>query len=239
MKALIQIDGCMFAAIDEFSTFVDAIDERGGGNADRSRYLSLWSGVSWKKKTKTAGLESVENPRFQFTSFLQNFFLMDMIVNRNQFDGFLPRFIVATPKEVFVPIKEKMQQVFGPEDLDMEDLLSSMHSCFYPQGVTFKVDGEAMKPFEAFHDDYVMNERKKDLFDDKKSMILSKAIGNVLRISGIQAALRYGEALSRGDDVPEQPVICKEDMMRSISLVKYSVECMMSLVEVLDDRKVI
>ena len=33
-------------------------------------------------------------------------------MNTNQYDGFIPRFVVATPKEVFIPLKSKMQPCF-------------------------------------------------------------------------------------------------------------------------------
>ena len=237
MQNLLQNDGMTCAAIDEFSTFIDMLDSKQTGNAERSRYLSLWSGMSWQKKTKTAGLETITNPRFQFCSFLQNFYLMDMIVNNNQFDGFLPRFLVATPKEIFVPLKEKMKPVLEDEMIDISQVLSTLHENFFNGGVTWSLSENALKLFEEFHDIYVMNEREKDLFDDKKSMILSKAIGNVLRVSGIQAAMREAvNSIKNDTEMVENFIVTAEDMQRAMNIVKYSVRCLTSLVDSLSGK---
>ena len=70
-------------------------------------------------------------------------------------------------------------------------------------------------------------------------MILSKAVGNVLRVSGVQAAMRYAIMTIHNEDLPEELLITAIDMKRSIITVKYSVECLLALVMSLDDQKVI
>ena len=235
MKTLLDNQGTVFAAVDEFCTFLDSLDSKSQGNAERARYLSLWSGVAWQKITKTLGSEIIHNPRFQFTSFLQNYFLMDMMLNSNQFDGFLPRFLVSTPQEVFVPLREKMNTHFDDSDVPMQDILDLIHSHFFSHGKTFDLSPEALVLFEQFHDVFVMEGRQNDRFDDKKSMILSKAIGNTLRISGIQAALRMAsQAIHIGDDMSDSCTIIALDMERAITIVKYSVGCLTTLVDSLD-----
>ena len=56
-------------------SFLDSIDKNSNGNAERSGYLSLWSGSPWSKKTKHGGQVSIDNPRFQFVGFNQNYVL--------------------------------------------------------------------------------------------------------------------------------------------------------------------
>ena len=72
LSALIQNDGCLLSMVDEFSTFLDTLDKNSNGNAERARYLSLWSGSDWSKRTKNGGLEVILNPRYNFTGFNQN-----------------------------------------------------------------------------------------------------------------------------------------------------------------------
>ena len=55
-------NGCVLCAVDEFNTFMDGIDRNSNGNVERSRYLSLWSGCTWSKKTKHGGLCEIEHP---------------------------------------------------------------------------------------------------------------------------------------------------------------------------------
>ena len=55
MSTLTENNGSVLCAVDEFSSFLDAIDKNSNGNVERARYLSLWSGSSWSKKTKHGG----------------------------------------------------------------------------------------------------------------------------------------------------------------------------------------
>ena len=92
MHALQENDGSVIAFIDEFSTFMDSLDKGSTGNSERARYLSLWSGSAWSKRTKNDGLEVVESPRYQLASFLQSFYLINHIVNDVSYDGFFRGF---------------------------------------------------------------------------------------------------------------------------------------------------
>ena len=78
MSTLKNNDGSLLCAVDEFSTFLDAMDKNTNGQSERFRYLSLWSGSCWRKNTKQAGLIEIKNPRFNFTGFNQNFFLINI-----------------------------------------------------------------------------------------------------------------------------------------------------------------
>ena len=55
MGTLKANNGSVMCAVDEFATFLDALDKNSNGNAERSRYLSLWSGIDWSKKRNTEG----------------------------------------------------------------------------------------------------------------------------------------------------------------------------------------
>lgn len=238
LSTLKKNNGSVLCAVDEFSTFLDAMDKNSNGSAEKSRYLSLWSGCNWSKKTKHAGLEEIENPRFQFVGFNQNYYLINMIMNTNHFDGFLPRFLVATPKERYTTPSEKITASKEQDNLNMQTIFNKIFNTFFKQGFTFKLDQDALKVFESYHDNDVLEFRKNDVFEDTKSMIKSKSIGNVLRIAGIQSAVR--SAIQSNEDGLID-LSCVEvttiDIERALNLVNYSVECLFSLIDATNSSK--
>ena len=56
MSVLKENDGSVYCAVDEFTTFLDAMDKNSNGHGERFRYLSIWSGSIWSKRTKQGGL---------------------------------------------------------------------------------------------------------------------------------------------------------------------------------------
>ena len=237
MCTLRDNDGSIMCSVDEFSTFLDSIDKHSNGNAERARYLSLWSGSPigsrWSKKTKNCGLEEICQPRFQFAGFNQNYFLMNMILNTNQYDGFLLRFLVSTPEEVYVKLQDKIIAAETLDGLEMSKLFALVFQTFFKDGCILKLSEEAMVLFASYHDQEVLEFRKKDKFEDIKSMIMSKSIGNVLRVAGIQCALRIAlEAFKKDKTIDTEDLqIQLIDMERAVVIVKYSVECLISLID--------
>ncbi|XP_066929300.1 uncharacterized protein [Clytia hemisphaerica] len=231
MTTLHENNGSVLCAVDEFSTFLDAMDKNSNGNVERSRYLSLWSGSSWSKKTKHGGKVEIEDPRFSFYGFNQNYFLINMIVNSNHFDGFLPRFLVATSEEEYVPITEKIAASKTKVPLCIQNLFDKIFKHFYYKGHVFELDTEAFTLF-ASYDQKVLDFRKADVFEDMKSMIMSKSIGNVLRVAALQCALRVVTSNLDADDLSNLDfTIGMVDMERAITLVTYSVNCLIALID--------
>ena len=152
-----------------------------------------------------------------------------MILYRNQYDGLLPRFLVATPEEVYVKLQDKII----PDELEMSKLFALVVQTFFKDGCIFKLSKEAMVLFASYHDQEVLEFRKKDKFEDIKSMIMPKSICNVLRVAGIQCALRIAlEALKKDKTVDTEDLQTQLiDMERAVVIVKYSVECLLSPVE--------
>ena len=229
MSTLNENNGSVLCAVDEFSSFLDAMDKNSNGNVERSRYLSLWSGSTWSKKTKHGGHIQITEPRFQFVGFNQNYFLLNMVMNNNHFDGFLPRFLVATPKEEYITLKEKVDAAKSECQIDMQSVFNRIFQTFFNSGYTFNLDEESLQLFSSYHDNDVLEFRKADVFEDVKSMIKSKSVGNVLRVAGIQCALRA--AIKNTEIDKTDLVIIKEDMERALVLVKYSLECLFSLID--------
>ena len=188
MVQLRENDGSLLSMVDEFCTFVDSLDKNANGNSERSRYLSLRLGVHWAKRTKNNGLEEISNPRFHLCGFNQNYFLINMIGHSDQHDGFLARFLVASPSEVFVTLDKNIKANFE-STIDMIDVFHIVNRLF-EKGHVFRVDVDALDVFRDFHDNYVLQERERDKFEDQKSMLLSKSCGNALRVAAVQCALR-------------------------------------------------
>ena len=149
----------MLCAVDEFSTFLDSLDKNSNGQCERSRYLSLWSGCSWRKNTKQAGLIEIENPRFQFTGFNQNFFLINLLKKGSHYDGFFPRFLMATPKEVFVNLMDKINAGEEEDSIDMENLMLKIFNEFFHNGCEFNLSDEALALLATYHDTEVVQKR--------------------------------------------------------------------------------
>ena len=190
MSTLQENNGSVLCAVDEFSTFLDNLDKNSNGNAERSRYLSLWSGATWSKKTKNGGLVQIKDPRFNFTGFNQNFFLINLILKGNNYDGFLTRFLVATPQEIFTKLGDKIAAGDEDDTVDMQLIMNIIYNKF-KTGCTFKLSKEALRRLSDYHDDDVIVQRMNDKYDDLKGSLLSKSISNVLRVAAVQCALRY------------------------------------------------
>ena len=107
-----------------------------------------------------------------------------MIGHSDQHDGFLARFLVASPSEVFVTLDKKIKANFE-STIDMVDVFHIVNRLF-EKGHVFRVDVDALDVFRDFHDNYVLQERERDKFEDQKSMLLSKSCGNVLRVAAVQ-----------------------------------------------------
>lgn len=187
MAALKDNQGSVYCAVDELKSFLDLMDKN-GGHAERCRYLSLWSGLDWSKRTKGTGICEITNPRFNFTSFNQNYFLIDLLLNSAHYDGFLPRFLVATPDEVFVGLDEKMKASKEREQINMRRIIRQIYK-YFRSGCIFVFDEKALNKFKQY-DQEVLDERKSDRFDDMKSMVLAKSVNNLIRVSAVQCALR-------------------------------------------------
>ena len=187
LSALKDNKGNVYCAVDELKAFLDVMDKN-GGHAERCRYLSLWSGLNWSKRTKGSGNNEVRNPRFNFTSFNQNYFLMELLLNNSHYDGFLPRFLVATPDEVFIGLDEKIDASKEHEPVNMRKLFRQLYGKFR-NGCIFVFDDEALEIFKMY-DQEVLDARREDRFDDMKSMVLAKSVNNLIRVAAIQCALR-------------------------------------------------
>ena len=89
-----------------------------------------------------------------------------------------------------------------------------------------------MDLFASYHDQEVLEFRKKNKYEDIKGMIMSKSIVNVLRVAGIQCALRVALEAFRKDKIidTEDLQIQLIDMGRAVVIVKYSVDCLISLI---------
>ena len=104
MQSMRLNNGTVMACHDEFSTFNDSLDKGNSGSCEKSRYLSLYSGASWSKKTKTSGNIEVIDPRLNMFAFTQPYYAAQFARN-NLSDGFYQRFLISVPREVYVKRK--------------------------------------------------------------------------------------------------------------------------------------
>jgi len=74
---------------DEFASFNDNLDKGTSGSSEKAR-LSLYSGSTWSKKTKTSGCFEMHDPRFNMIAFTQPYYTAQF-ARSNQLDGFFIR----------------------------------------------------------------------------------------------------------------------------------------------------
>ena len=200
----------------------------------------IWSGATWSKNTKNSGLVEIKNPRFHFTGFNQNFFLINLILKGNNYDGFLTRFLVATPQEIYTKLGDKINAGDQDDTVDMQNIMNIIYRK-YINGCTFKLSEEALHSLTVYHDDDVLVNRMNDKYDDLKGSLLSKSISNVIRVAAVQCALSFG--VEKENDIADSNditvsegdklfmYISGENMIAAINIVKYSVKCITSLVD--------
>ena len=197
-------DGSILCAPDEFSSFVDGMDKHSTGNSDRARYLSLHSGSSWSKRIKGGNLE-LKNPRFNFCSFIQNYPLAQSMTNANHYEGFYPRFLIATPAEVFTKFAEKVHNSEIQQEIDMNKVIQRIYDDYHPGINYINLSKEATELLADYHDNVVVRHREEMPFEDMKTMVLSKSISNLIRVSAIISAIRVAAAEVSVAVVPPLP----------------------------------
>ena len=94
------------------SIYNDNLDKGVPGFSEKARYLSLYSGSKWSKKTRISGCIEMSSPRFNMCAFTQPFYAVNYAQN-NVSDGFYQRFILSVPEEVYIKIKKKKELIQG------------------------------------------------------------------------------------------------------------------------------
>eukprot|EP00111_Clytia_hemisphaerica_P007161 TCONS_00020809-protein len=144
MKSLQDNDGCLMAVHDEFASFNDALDKGSSGSSEKSRYLSLYSGTSWSKNTKTKGKSDVIDPRLSLIAYTQPYYATQFARN-NFYDGFFQRFLLSMPDEVFISMKDKKLCMAEKQNLiDMKNVLSTIYTECRKEPKDMQLNNEAM-----------------------------------------------------------------------------------------------
>ena len=94
LKAMKENNESILCVNDEFATFTDNLDRGTSFNYEKSRFLSLYSGKGWSKRTKTNGNYDLEQPRFNMISFTQPHYAAQFAKGNVQ-DGFFQRFLLS------------------------------------------------------------------------------------------------------------------------------------------------
>jgi hypothetical protein len=227
MKAMSENNGTSLGIYDEFATFLDGLDKGANSTFERSRYLSLFNGSTWSKKTKTSGSLILKDPRFNLLSFTQPYSLISFARQSNR-DGFFQRFLITCPKEVYVRIEEKESTIDKSCDvMDMYKVLAEIYntSCA-TKTTTLKLSDEAMEIYRIAHDENV-DYREKELFKEELLSIKIKSLGHLLRVAGVINRLREANSKCLDEIYEYKDVVSGEDMFMARNLVQYSVQTSM------------
>ena len=227
MQSMRQNKGCIMACHDEFSTFNDGLDKGSSGSSEKSRYLSLYSGSSWSKKTKTSGNVEVKDPRLNMFAFTQPYYAAQF-ARGNLSDGFYQRFLISVPQEVFIKRQDKMkirdQQIAL---INMRDVLQYIYNMCSEKDIQLKFSEEGELLYEKHHDS-IVEFRQEDVFEEAKLSIKSKSLGLLMRISGVISLLRLAtenlpcSGMKQACD-PCEILVHKNDAEMALKIVDYSV----------------
>ena len=148
MQSMRLNNGCIMGCYDEFASFNDSLDKGSSGSSEKARYLSLYSGTKWSKKTKTSGCVEVDDPRFNMIAFTQPFYATQF-ARTNQVDGFFQRFLLSIPKERYVKIKEKRDEINKEEELiDMKLVMNNIYNRCVNQPLVLTLNHDAVELYE-------------------------------------------------------------------------------------------
>ena len=200
MMAMHDNNGTILSSKDEFASFNISFDKTSSSNMEKSRFLSLYSCTPWSRTTKTNGVMSIQDPRFNLISFTQPLYMATFAKNSTS-DGFFQRFLTSVPKEMFIKRREKKAMLTENEDknkLDMENVLRNMYKDGRKNKINLILSSDAEEYYDAHHDGVVVDYRQEDLYEEGNVSIKSKSVGLAMRLSGVICLLRnYSEAVLR------------------------------------------
>ena len=213
-------DRSVISINDEFSNFVESLDNGSKKSNEKSRILTLYNGSNWSKKTKTAGSFQIDNPRFTIIGFTQPDYLIEFCCSpANVRDGFFQRFLVCIPNEVFIKrqqIKEAINNT-NEGNMDMKGKLKKIYKWCGEDDLVIPLSKEAENVYDEYYD-AIVDFRRAERHNNYKVSVKSKSRGLSLRLSGIICLLR--NALGDTNDF----VISKNDYLMALEIVRYSVD---------------
>ena len=226
MQAMRLNNGCILGCHDEFACFNDNLDKGSSGSSERARYLSLYSGSSWSRKTKTSGCIEMTDPRYSMIAFTQPFYATQFAM-KNKMDGFFQRFLVSVPKETYIKMSEKRDLLIQNEHiLDMQSVMGNIYDRCCKEKLTLEFVGEAKELYDAFYDP-IVDFRRENVFEESRLSVKSKSLGLVMRVSGIICLLK--NAIDKpGDNINK---VTKSDFEMASRIVECSVDTAFSLLK--------
>ena len=245
--------GSVISLNDEFSTFIDGLDNGKNSVADKSRILSLYNGSSWSKKTKTSGSFHLSSTRFNLVAFTQPNYLINFSRDKlNQCDGFFQRFLIGCPQEVYIKMEEQQESLKRTNDnVNMGSVLKDIFDhCKEPCEI--HLSKEAAELYKEYFNG-IVDFRYEEKYDDNKVSIKSKSRGLSLRIAGVLALLRHfseshqrtvSEEAHQSEELPSTSnsseisydevkviEITKDDYSMALNITNYSVNIAFKLIE--------
>ena len=245
--------GSVISLNDEFSTFIDGLDNGKNSVADKSRILSLYNGSSWSKKTKTSGSFHLSSTRFNLVAFTQPNYLINFSRDKlNQCDGFFQRFLIGCPQEVYIKMEEQQESLKRTNDnVNMGSVLKDIFD-YCKEPCEIKLSKEAAEIYKDYFNS-IVDFRYEEKYDDNKVSIKSKSRGLSLRIAGVLALLRHfseshqrtvSEEAHQSEELPSTSnsseisydevkviEITKDDYSMALNITNYSVNIAFKLIE--------
>jgi hypothetical protein len=159
---------------------------------------------------------------FNVAGFVQ----LDVIVgllNGNDYDGFADRQFFVCPPEVDADYDEMRAMPEGTPDFKrISTIIDEEHSKDETNFYTLHEDAHV--EFVAYHDELNERKRQEHQRDRDRNSVLSKAKGQVIRLSSVSCVLRQAICKSSDETFEWSYIIPKQEMLNAMFLMNYLVE---------------
>ena len=102
LMSLQDNNGCLISLQDEFSSFYENLDKT-PSSIEKKKLLSMYNADVLCKATKTGGYKIIDQPHFNIFGFTQVSDLIETAQEKSNLkSGFIQRFMLCVPKDVYV-----------------------------------------------------------------------------------------------------------------------------------------
>ena len=203
---------------DELSLLYEQLDRYKAGQADRKNILTLINGGCWRRNFRST-TSTIRNTCFNLTGFVKPTTLVRLCNDKDD-DGLMDRQLFSCPEEIHYDYDEyKAMPASTPSLSKILKLIDKNN----PPNTTYTLTPEAHAEFIHIHDSINQRIRAEHPYDHDRKSILSKAHGQLLRLSATQLNIHQGLSILQheDEDIQWSYQIPKEILLKSAGFLEY------------------
>ena len=208
-------DNRILGLYDELSLLYEQLDRYKAGQTDRKTILTLINGGCWRRNFRSS-TSTIRNTCFNLTGFVQPTTLVRLCNDKDD-DGLMDRQLFSCPPEIHYDYDEYTSlPPSTPSLMKIFKLIDEKN----PPDTTYTLTPEAHSEFIHFHDSINERIRAEHPHDHDRKSVLSKAHGQLLRLSATQ--WNIDQALTILSSEPDDETITwKYDIPKDILHLHY------------------